>query len=438
MGAPFLREVKAKNTPKNHREGIVMTGQTRDYLIGFTCIRCGTEFLPGDVVYTCPQCHGNLDARYNYPKIRRVLTPTFLNNQEPSLWRYRPLLPLRLPESPISLSVGMTPFTRAPNLGQTLGLQRLYIKNDGLNPSGSLKDRASFVVIVHCIEKNIRHVCTASSGNAGVSLGCLGASARIETTIFVPQSAPRPKIAQLLVYGARVFLVRGSYSQAFSVCEAVSSRLHLYNRNTGTNPYTREGKKTVAFEIWEQMAFDVPDWVIVSVGDGNIISGVYKGFFDLHEAGLTDRMPRLAGVQSTGSAAITRAFKGDGTIRPVEARTVADSISVSMPSDGEAALLAVQRTDGTMVAVKDEDILESIRRLAAGEGVFAEPSGAACFAGLEELVAQKRVDPQDRVVLIVTGHGLKDVDSAAEIAGEAIAVDPNPDEVLQFLDATGD
>ena len=411
---------------------------TQNNLIGFTCIRCGREFLPGDVVYTCPHCEGNLDARYDYPKIRRVLTPTFLKNQEPSLWRYRPLLPLSLAKSPISLSVGMTPLTRAPNLGQSLGLERLYIKNDALNPSGSLKDRASFVVIAHCMEKNIRHVCTASSGNAGVSLGCLGASARLETTIFVPESAPRPKIAQLLVYGARVFLVRGSYSQAFSVCETVSSRLHLYNRNTGTNPYTREGKKTVSLEIWEQMAFDVPDWVIVSVGDGNIISGVYKGFFDLHEAGLINQMPRLAGVQSTGSAAITRAFEGDGTIRSVEARTVADSISVSTPSDGEAALLAVHHTGGTMVAVRDKDILQSIRRLAAREGVFAEPSGATCLAGLERLVTQKRVAPRDRVVLIVTGHGLKDVNSAAKIAGEAIAVDPNPDEVLHVLDVTGD
>ena len=412
--------------------------QRETYLTGFTCIRCGTDFLPVDVTYTCPRCGGNLDARYDYEAIRRVLTPTFLSHQEPSLWRYRLLLPLGLSESPISLAIGMTPLTRAPNLGQALGLQTLYIKNDGLNPSGSFKDRASFVVVAHCLEENIPHVCAASTGNAGVSLACLGASSRIETTVFAPQSAPRPKIAQLLVYGARVFLVRGDYSQAFSVCEKVSSHLRLYNRNTGTNPYTREGKKTVAFEIWEQMGFDVPEWVIVSVGDGNIISGVYKGFFDLHEAGLIGRMPRLAGVQAAGSAAITHAFEGDGVIRPVKAETMADSISVSAPSDGEAALRAVRQTGGTMTAVEDADILESIRRLAAYEGVFAEPSGAACLAGLEKLVSSQHVRFRDRVVLIVTGHGLKDVDRASEIAGEAIAVEADPDEVLQILEATGD
>ena len=186
------------------------------------------------------------------------------------------------------------------------------------------------------------------------------------------------------------------------------------------------------------MGFDVPEWVIVSVGDGNIISGVYKGFFDLHEAGLIGRMPRLAGVQAAGSAAITHAFEGDGVIRPVKAETMADSISVSAPSDGEAALRAVRQTGGTMTAVEDADILESIRRLAAYEGVFAEPSGAACLAGLEKLVSSQHDRFRDRVVLIVTGHGLKDVDRASEIAGEAIAVEADPDEVLQILEATGD
>ena len=163
--------------------------QRETYLTGFTCIRCGTDFLPVDVTYTCPRCGGNLDARYDYEAIRRVLTPTFLSHQEPSLWRYRPLLPLGLSESPISLAIGMTPLTRAPNLGQALGLQTLYIKHDGLNPSGSFKDRASFVVVAHCLEENIPHVCAASTGNAGVSLACLGASSRIETTVFAPQSA---------------------------------------------------------------------------------------------------------------------------------------------------------------------------------------------------------------------------------------------------------
>lgn len=407
---------------------------SHSYLTGFKCIRCGRDHLPGDVLYTCPACGGNLDARYDYGEIRKTFSPALVqSDREPSIWRFRPFLPLKRSESPISLRIGMTPMTRAMNLGRRLGLDNLYIKNDGVNPSGSFKDRASFVVLAHCIEENIRRVCVASTGNAGVSLACLAASAQIDAMIFAPETAPRPKVAQVLIYGARVFLVRGNYSQAFELCEEVSTNLNWYNRNTGTNPYTREGKKTVSFEIWEQMAFDVPDWVIVSVGDGNIISGVYKGFLDLRETGLINRIPRLVGVQSTGSASVTHAFKGDGVIRSVEAKTVADSISVSRPSDGEAALMAVKNTVGTMIAVEDDDILKSVRSLAAWEGVFSEPSGAACLAGLERLVDEKLVHPRDRIVLVVTGNGLKDVESALKVSGQATPVDPDLNEVLKLL-----
>jgi threonine synthase len=403
------------------------------YLRHFVCIGCGTKVLPQEVRYTCPRCQGNLDARYDYRGIGKTISPTFLEQQEYSIWRYRSFLPLESFEPPIPLKVGMTPLTRAPNLGRSWGLENLFIKNDGLNPSGSLKDRASYVVAARCLEENIRQVCTASSGNAGVSLACLGASARIETIIFAPETAPRPKVVQLLVYGARVFLVRGSYSQAFDLCEEVSSRLSLYNRNTGTNPYTREGKKTVSFEIWEQMGFRVPHWIFVSVGDGNIISGVYKGFFDLREAGLIDGIPRLVGVQSGGSAAITRAFEGDGVIRGVDAETVADSISVSRPSDGEAALTAVRETGGRMMAVEDEAILESVRSLAEHEGVFAELSGAACLAGLERMVNENAIQREETAVLLVTGNGLKDVESASTVSGAPTVVDTNVDEVVGAL-----
>lgn len=408
---------------------------SHNYLTGFKCIRCGRDYLPDDVLYTCPGCGGNLDARYDYGEIRKTISPTLLQSErEPSMWRFRPFLPLKLSESTIPLKVGMTPLTRALNLGQLAGLENLYIKNDGLNPSGSFKDRASFVVLAHCMEENIKNVCVASTGNAGVSLACLAASAQIDTMIFAPETAPRAKVAQLLIYGARVFLVRGSYSQAFKLCEEVSTKLNWYNRNTGTNPYTREGKKTVSFEIWEQMAFEVPDLVVVSVGDGNIISGVYKGFLDLYEAGLTERIPRVAGIQSTGSASITHAFKADGVIRSVEAKTVADSISVSMPSDGEAALRAVKSSGGTMVAVEDDEILRSVRSLAEHEGVFAEPSGAACLAGLEKLVEDKTVEPDDTIVLVVTGNGLKDVESALKLFGEPFTVEPDFKEVLKILE----
>ena len=405
-----------------------------NFLIGFRCIRCGKSYMPQDVFYTCPDCNGNLDATYDYHEIGKLIDPeTLKSNDEHSVWRYRPFLPLEQAESPIPLKIGMTPLTLAPTLGERLGLRSLYIKNDGLTPSGSFKDRASFIVSAYCIEKNLRKVCAASTGNAGVSLACLAASARLDAIIFAPETAPKAKVAQLLIYGARVFLVRGTYSQAFDLCEGVAKELNWYNRNTGTNPYTREGKKTVSFEIWEQMGFEVPDMVFVSVGDGNIISGVHKGFVDLREAGLTDRVPRLVGVQATGSAAITQAFDGDGVIRPVEAETLADSISVSKPSDGEAALKAVRESGGMMVAVEDDEILKSIKSLAETEGVFAEPSAATSLAGLNRLAGDRSIDPTDRIVLLVTGNGLKDVENALKATGQATTVDPDVNLVLRVL-----
>ncbi len=406
-----------------------------NYLRDFKCIRCGRDFLPEQIQYTCPACGGNLDARYDYEEIRKGISTTSLkSNREPSIWRFRPFLPLELADSPIPLKVGMTPLTRAPNLGRKLGLENLYIKNDGLNPSGSLKDRASFVVVANCLEENVKQICAASTGNAGTSLACLAASVQLETMIFVPETAPKAKMAQLLIYGAKVFAVRGTYTEAFELCEQVSRHLDWCNRNTGTNPYTREGKKTVSFEIWEQMGFRVPDFVIVSVGDGNIISGVYKGFFDLFETGFIDKFPRLVGVQSTGSASITDAFNGDGVIRSVEANTVADSISVTKPSDGEAALMAVEKTDGKMIAVEDDMILRATKSLAENEGVFAEPSGAACLAGLEKLLENDVIQPDHSIVLIVTGNGLKDVESALKVVGLPATVDPDLRAIVKLLD----
>jgi threonine synthase len=405
-----------------------------NYLNRFVCIRCGQGYLPEQILYTCEDCGGNLDARYDYEAIGEIVTPAGLGaNKDLSLWRYRPFLPLNLSGSPISLQIGMTPLTPAPNLGQQLGLQHLYLKNDCLNPSGSFKDRASFVILAHCIAKNISTISAASTGNAGTSMACLAASAQMETFIFVPHTAPEPKIAQLLIYGAGVFLVRGDYGQAFELCEQVSTRLGWFNRNTGTNPYTREGKKTVSFEIWEQLGFNVPDVVVVSVGDGNIISGVYKGFYDLYQTGLIKKMPRLVGVQSTGSAAIADAYQGDGVIRSVKPDTIADSISGSMPSDGEAALWAVKETQGTMVAVDDDRILQSIKALGQTEGVFAEPSGAAGVAGIEDLVDGGTIRPDETVVLIVTGSGLKDVTSALKVAGQAVTIEPDVDAALKVL-----
>ena len=234
----------------------------------------------------------------------------------------------------------------------------------------------------------------------------------------MPKTAPRAKIAQLLTFGAEVLAVDGTYDQAFDLCLEATRRFGWYNRNTGFNPYTREGKKTVSFEICEQLGWQVPDLVVVPVGDGNILSGVWKGFVEFQRLGFIDRLPKLLAVQAEGSAAIVKAAAGDGVIRPVSGDTVADSISVSLPRDGEAAVKAIRESGGFGVTVSDDAILAAIGEVARGAGVFGEPAAAAAWAGLKEAVRQGLVDPAWRVVVLITGNGLKDVASAMKVAGE--------------------
>jgi threonine synthase len=305
----------------------------------------------------------------------------------------------------------------------------LLIKDDGRNPSASFKDRASAFVVAKAVERGETIVTTASSGNAGAALACMAASVGMRAVIFVPQAAPQAKVAQLLMFGAEVMLVKGTYDDAFDLCLAASRAYGWYCRNTAYNPFTVEGKKTVSFEICEAMDWNAPDSVFVGVGDGNILSGVAKGFRDMREAGWIDRMPRLYGVQANGSAACYDAWmraktSGVVTIEPVEAHTLADSISVGLPRDGARAVRSVLETAGEFVTVSDAEILAAMKTLAGGAAVFAEPAGAAGFAGLQKLAASGRIDRAENVVMIVTGNGLKDVPAAMQAAGEAIVIEP--------------
>jgi threonine synthase len=325
-------------------------------------------------------------------------------------------------------------------LADKLGLRQLWIKDDGRNPTASFKDRASAVVVARAQAIGAQTVVTASTGNAGAALAGMAAAAAQPAVILAPRTAPPAKVAQLLIYGARVMLVDGSYDQAFDLTVEAAQALGWYCRNTGYNPFTAEGKKTAALEICEQLTEAVgakdqsgrsaeqwtsPDVVFVSVGDGNIISGLHKGFRDLLELGWIPQMPRLVGVQAEGSAAIYRAFAaGSSEIQPVRAQTLADSISVDLPRDGLRALRAAADTGGTFLTVSDSAILDAIRELGMVEGIFAEPAAAAAYAGLVQAVRDGKVDPGQRIVVVLTGSGLKDVRAARQAAGEAVVIEP--------------
>ncbi len=415
-----------------------------------SCISCQASYRPDEVEYTCPKCgprRGTLEVRYDYEKIAENLSKESLAQERAcSIWRYLPLLPLESRHYIQPLKIGYTPLYRFERLAGEYGVRELYIKDDGGNPTASYKDRASALAVIKAQEKHRKVITCASTGNAASSLAGLAANTELKTVIFLPQSAPEAKITQLLVYGAQVFAVEGSYDQAYDLCSQVAAQYGWYNRSAALNPYLVEGKKTGALEIAEQLGWEIPDKVIVAVGDGSVISGIYKGFYDLLQLGFIEAIPQIIGVQAQGAGPIKRAFERyDGNkvvIEDQQASTVADSISVGMPRDIVKAVKYVSAAQGFFIAVSDEQILAAIPALAHSTGVFAEPAAAAAYAGFCSLGEQGRLDRQDRVVVMITGNGLKDVSAARRATGEPHLVGANMDEVDRIVDqlgiATGD
>jgi len=415
------------------------------FVRGLRCLRCGQEYQPTASAYLCP-CRpnqgsdvGTLDLCYDYAAIRAAVTPqTIAADRTPGIGRYWPLLPLASRDQLTPLPVGDTPLLAAPRLAATLGLQRLFIKDDGRNPSSSLKDRASAIAVARGRAEQALIIATASTGNAAAALASQCAAVGQPNVIFVPRTAPPAKIAQLLAYGSHVLAIDGTYDQAFDLCTQACQRFGWYNRNTGYNPYMTEGKKTVSYEIAQQLAalnnlgqaqpsplFQAPDAVFVSVGDGCIIGGVHKGFQDLLALGWIDKLPRLYGVQSTQSDALYQAWRHGWEVpQLVDATTRADSISVNAPRDPIKALNAVRMTGGAFLAVPDAELLGAILPLARLGAVFAEPAGATALAGLSAAVAQQLVRPDETIVVINTGSGLKDIAATMSVTGGTTVIPP--------------
>lgn len=398
-----------------------------EHMTGLTCVRCGRRYGV-DVSYTCSECglEGVLEVEYDYEKVARTLTAASLQGRPKSAWRYTELLPIDARAALPHLQVGMTPLYEVPRLAEAVGVRSLWLKDDGRNPTGSFKDRASSVGVVKAKEEGKAVVACASTGNAASSLAGFAAAMGLASFIFVPERAPEPKVAQLLIFGANVIRVRGSYDQTWQFCQDACGRYGWYNRNAAVNPYLVEGKKTVGLELGEQLADRMPDWVVVSVGDGCTIAGVWKGLKEMYRLGLLRRLPRMLGVQAMGAAPVTRAFDSGEDLIPVEARTLADSIEVGHPRNWRKAVRAVRESGGAMVNVQDTEILESMRRTARLGAVFAEPAAAAGVAGVAAAVARSIVDWGESVLVVITGNGLKDVKSAIQAVSPPIDIDPDP------------
>ncbi len=398
-------------------------------------------YATADADYYCPACgyhEGILDVQYDYEAVEKELnTEALAGNRDLSMWRYLPLLPVSAPELIPHLQVGWTPLYEAPRLASELGVARCWVKDEGRNPTATFKDRASAVGVVKALEKKAAQITCASTGNAASSLAGFAAAAGLPATIFVPARAPEAKVAQLLVYGAQVFSVEGTYDQAWELCMKAAAEFGWYNRNCAINPYLIEGKKTVSLELAEQFASltpgSFPDWVVVSVGDGCTIGGVWKGLKEMHGLGLLSRLPRILGVQAKGCQPFVTAWRNRTGLTPCEANTLADSIAVGHPRNFIKGMRAITESDGAFIGVSDEEILEAIPMLARKAGVFGEPAGVAGAAGVRRAVAAGIIGRAESVALIVTGNGLKDIQSAIRAAGHAIAVRPEMEEVRAAL-----
>ena len=408
---------------------------------GYRCSLCNAQYLPDQVQYTCPKDGGNLDVILDYQAINRLTSPReIMALEEQSLWRYLPLLPVGDPhgEGTPFRAAGGTPVFSPERLRAHLGLRAMWVKDESRNPTASFKDRASAVVVARAREIGAGVVVTASTGNAGAALAGMAAAVGQPAVIFAPRTAPPAKIAQLLVFGSHVLLVDGNYDQAFDLTIQAAEEFGWYCRNTGYNPFTLEGKKTAAFEIWESIlarqTFKRRVSIFVSVGDGNIISGLHKGFKDLQSLGWVEAIPRIFGVQAEGSAAIANAyFAGNEAIIPVSAVTLADSISVDLPRDGVRAVRAARQTDGAYVVVSDAEILAAISALGQ-VGIFAEPAGSTAYAGLLKAIENGLIGSDDPVVVLNTGSGLKDARAAMQAVNPAPVIEPTINAVKKVLD----
>ena len=403
---------------------------------GLVCSKCG-KMVDEAVMYNCPDCgtEGTLDVIYDMDLVKKELTKEYLlNNDDKNIWRYMPILPLETKEGVAPLQIGWTPLYEASRLEKAFNIKKVFVKDEGRNPTASFKDRATAVGVAKAIELKKDIMCAASTGNAASSLSGFAACMGIKNYIFVPKNIPEAKLAQLLVFGSNVILVDGDYDTAFDFCLKAVDHFGWYNRSCAINPYLCEGKKTAAFEICEQLGFEVPDKVIMSVGDGCSISSVWKGFKEFYDLGLIDKVPTMVSVQANGSNPVNRTYRRNSReFDYVPPSTIADSISVGVPRNGYKALNALRDSKGITVDVSDDEILSAITELARYTGVFGEPAGVTSFAGLKKLVEQGLIGEDETVVFVVSGSGLKDVKSAQKAVTRPELVKPDMEELIKYL-----
>lgn len=400
------------------------------------CIGCRAHYSSTDAWYTCRSCGDLLEVRYDYDSLRESVDTSLWQTRPMSVWRYEELLPLGGASVKVSLGEGGTSLHRSIRLAERFGLKRLRVKDEGQNPTGSFKDRGMTLGVSKAVEIGAERVACASTGNTSASLAAYAARAGLECIVVIPSGkVSSGKLAQAMVYGARVVQLEGSFDDALRVVmELAQFDMGLYLLNS-VNPYRLEGQKTLAYEVWDQLGGTVPDTIIVPVGNAGNISAIWKGFRDLNQLGLISDLPRMVGVQAEGASPIAQAFKrGLNKIEPVpNPETVATAIRIGSPTSWKKALMAVRSSKGLIETVTDQEILHAQKLLASLEGIFVEPASASSIAGLKKLVESGAVNREEEIVCVTTGHGLKDPEAVVHLCEKPITVDKDMDAIKRVI-----
>lgn len=388
------------------------------------CIGCGEKYPLNEIIYNCKKCGDILDVRYDYKAVSQKLEVSDWKEKPLGVWKYEALLPVLDHSKIVTLNEGGTSLYRCERLGSELGLENLYVKNEGENPTGSFKDRGMTVGVTKALELNAKTVICASTGNTASSLAAYAAKAGLRCIVLIPSGKiALGKLAQAMMYGAMVIAVKGSFDDAFSMVMQVSTQFKVYLLNS-INPFRLEGQKTAAFEVCNQLGLRTPDRVILPVGNAGNISAYWKGFKEFHALGFVDDLPKMIGIQATGASPIARAVKKRlHQIEPVgEPETVATAIRIGNPISWKKALNAIYESRGTAEIVSDKEIISAQKLLARKEGIFVEPASASSIAGLKKLAEAGELDKNDVIVCVATGHGLKDPDIVMKICEKPLEI----------------
>lgn len=409
------------------------------HVLGLRCRECGREYEPAPI-YTCEWCFGPLEVAYDYDAIAAAVSREKIAAGPPTLWRYADLLPVD-GNPAVDLGTGCTPLVRADRLAAELGLGEVWVKNDTRNPTNSFKDRVVSVALSKALDFGFAVAACASTGNLANSVAAHAARAGLRSYVFIPSDLEQGKVVTTAVYGGEVVAIDGSYDDVNRLCAELAGIHEWAFVNVNMRPFYAEGSKTLAYETAEQLGWQAPDHVVVPVASGSLLTKIRKGFDELHRVGLLDEEPRVrvSGAQALGCSPVAQAFiEGSDTIRPVKPSTIAKSLAIGNPADGYFALDVVRSTGGGLAAVTDDEVVEGMRLLARTEGIFAETAGGVTIATLKRLAAEGVVRPDERVVVYVTGHGLKTLEAVAPQCGPTATIAPTLDAFRAAFDIEED